>query len=146
MKDFNKIKTSLLKILILYFGITGIIFSSFYLLAFNTTLPAINYLFISIIAVIINILIIFTFTFKILFCYKNIEKMPQKQCDIIYNLCTNIPFIMYLVGIISPFILTIFIKNNFHSLRFKISLLAMFASTVFYIFSQTYFNQLKLTV
>ena len=142
MKDFNKIKTCLLKILILYFGITGIILSSFYLLAFNTTLPAINYLFISIIAVIINILIIFTFTFKILFCYKNIEKMPQKQCDIIYNLCTNIPFIMYLVGIISPFILTIFIKNIFHSLCFKISLLAMFASTVFYIFSQTYFKEI----
>ena len=142
MKDFNKIKTSLLKILILYFGITGIIFSSFYLLAFNTTLPGINYLFISIIAVIINILIIFTFTFKILFCYKNIEKMPQKQCDIIYNLCTNIPFIIYLVGIISPFILTIFIKNIFHSLCFKISLLAMFASTVFYIFSQTYFKEI----
>ena len=142
MKDFNKIKTCLLKILILYFGITGIILSSFYLLAFNTTLPAINYLFISIIAVIINILIIFTFTFKILFCYKNIKKMPQKQCDIIYNLCTNIPFIMYLVGIISPFILTIFIKNIFHSLCFKISLLAMFASTVFYIFSQTYFKEI----
>ena len=142
MKDFNKIKTCLLKILILYFGITGIILSSFYLLAFNTTLPAINYLFISIISVIINILIIFTFTFKILFCYKNIKKMPQKQCDIIYNLCTNIPFIMYLVGIISPFILTIFIKNIFHSLCFKISLLAMFASTVFYIFSQTYFKEI----
>ena len=142
MKDFNKIKTCLLKILILYFGITGIILSSFYLLAFNTTLPAINYLFISIIAVIINILIIFTFTFKILFCYKNIKKMPQKQCDIIYNLCTNIPFIIYLVGIISPFILTIFIKNIFHSLCFKISLLAMFASTVFYIFSQTYFKEI----
>ncbi len=142
MKDFNKIKTCLLKILILYFGITGLILSSFYLLAFNTTLPAINYLFISIIAVIINILIIFTFTFKILFCYKNIKKMPQKQCDIIYNLCTNIPFIMYLVGIISPFILTIFIKNIFHSLCFKISLLAMFASTVFYIFSQTYFKEI----
>lgn len=142
MKDFNKIKTCLLKILILYFGITGIILSSFYLLSFNTTLPAINYLFISIISVIINILIIFTFTFKILFCYKNIKKMPQKQCDIIYNLCTNIPFIMYLVGIISPFILTIFIKNIFHSLCFKISLLAMFASTVFYIFSQTYFKEI----
>ena len=142
MKDFNKIKTCLLKILILYFGITGIILSSFYLLAFNTTLPGINYLFISIIAVIINILIIFTFTFKILFCYKNIKKMPQKQCDIIYNLCTNIPFIIYLVGIISPFILTIFIKNIFHSLCFKISLLAMFASTVFYIFSQTYFKEI----
>lgn len=145
MKDINKIKINLLKILITYFGITTILFTVFYLMIFHNSISIVNYILISTCSIIANIFVSIFFTIKILLCYKTIKKTPQKQCDNIYNLSKTTPVVMYILGIVTPFINLIIIKNIFNiipSTYLIISLIAMFATTVFYIFSQTYFKEI----
>lgn len=140
-----KINKLIFKILFLYFSIFFVLFSALYfMMPFSFDFS--NYIFISFLNIFTGIAII---VFSMFYIYININKITKtshrenflihKNCDIIYWICKNIPFILYLTNfIISTFICIIFKEK----VAFILSLLNIFSTTIFYIFSQTYFRDI----
>jgi len=132
-----KINKLILKTLFLYFSIYLVLFLALYLLmpfSFNFE----KYFLITFFNTFISGLII-TISLFFIFIKSNSKIKNNKDCDIIYWICKNIPFILYSFS----FLIAIFIPFIFKDKGYYIlSLLSMFASTIFYIFSQTYFKDI----
>lgn len=140
-----KINKLIFNILFLYFSIFFVLFSALYLMmpfSFNF----LNYIFISFLNIFIGTIII---VFSMFLIYINIRKITKtsckeisithKNCDIVYWICENIPFILYLTNFIISAFLCIIFKDK---MSFILSLLSMFSTTIFYIFSQTFFKDI----
>lgn len=126
-----KINKIISKNLILYFGIYSILFIALYCLmpsSFDAYFSLLN-IFVS--------TTIFIFSTYILYRIVNKKNCTHKDCDKIYFICTNIPFIIYLINILISCLLIILYREF---LVIITSLLNIFASTVFYIFSDDYYN------
>lgn len=128
-----KVNRIISKTLILYLSIYLILFMAFYCLMpsnFNAYFSILN----------ISISFI-TFICSVFVLYKNINKksVNDKSCDETYFICTVFPTILYFLNIIiSLFIITLYIEKS----AIIISLLNIFANTIFYIFSDFYYNDI----
>lgn len=76
-----------------------------------------------------------------LMLYININKknVTNKNCDKIYFICTILPTILYLLNIIISFFVIVLFKTKTAIIT---SLLNIFANTIFYIFSDFYYNNI----
>lgn len=125
------------KILFLYFFIFFVLFLALYLLMpfyFNFS----KYIFITFFNTFISTLIL-CFSMYLIYINTKHHNFTLKKCDIIYWICKNIPFILYFINIIVGIFVSIIYREK---LSFILSLLSIFASTVFYIFSQRYFKDI----
>ncbi len=128
-----KINRIISKILILYLLIYLILFMAYYCLMplyFNAYSSISN-----------TIISFITFIGCTLILYRNINKknINNKNCDKIYFICTIFPTILYLLNII----ISLFIIVSFRSKSYiTASLLNIFANTIFYIFSDFYYNNI----
>lgn len=128
-----KINRIISKILILYLSIYLILFMAYYCLMplyFNAYFSILNTT-ISFIAFIVCILML----------YRNINKknITNKSCDKIYFICTIFPTILYLLNIIISLFVIVLLKTKTAIIT---SLLNIFANTIFYIFSDFYYNNI----
>lgn len=128
-----KINRIISKLLILYLSIYLILFMAYYFLMplyFNAYFSILNTT-ISFIAFIVCILML----------YININKknVTNKSCDKIYFICTIFPTILYLLNIIISLFVIVLFKTKSAIIT---SLLNIFAITIFYIFSDFYYNNI----
>lgn len=128
-----KINRIISKILILYLSIYLILFVAYYCLMplyFNAYFSISNTT-ISFIAFMVSTLML----------YRNINKKnaTNKSCDKIYFICTIFPTILYLLNIIISFFIIVLFKTKTAIIT---SLLNIFANTIFYIFSDFYYNNI----
>ena len=132
-----KINKLIFKTLFLYFSIYIVLFVSLYLMmSFSFDLQ--KYLLITFFNTFISSLIVIISMFLI-YIKANSKTKTNKNCDIIYWICKNIPFTLYFLNIFISIFITFIFR---HKATFILSLLSMFASTIFYIFSQTYFKDI----
>lgn len=121
------------KLLILYLSIYLIFFVAYYCLmpfSFSAYFSVLN-TFVGFITFICSLLILF----------RNINRknVTNKNCDKIYFVCTTFPTILYLLNItISLFVIVLFKSKN----AIISSLINIFAITIFYIFSDFYYNNI----
>ena len=130
-KDLSIINRSILKILILYFSIIIVLFASIYLMMpnfFNISIISLNTL-PSTIAVIASLILL-----KI-----KSKNTTIKNSNTIYSICKNFPIFLLLISVIFSILVVILSKN---SNRIVLSLIFMYAQTIFYIFSQKYYTDI----
>ena len=128
-----KINKILLKILILYFSIFFVLFTALYLLMpFSFE----NYWLITFLNLITSTLLICTYCFTIQKKSKKTIKTIN-DCDTIYLLSKRFPIIIYIVNFIISNLVFIIFK---HKTARVLSIIAMFGTTIFYIFSCNYFK------
>lgn len=128
-----KINRIISKILILYLSIYLILFMAYYCLMplyFNAYFSILN-----------TTISFIAFMVCTLMLYININKknVTNKNCDKIYFICTILPTILYLLNIIISFFVIVLFKTKTAIIT---SLLNIFANTIFYIFSDFYYNNI----
>ena len=130
-KDSSIINRPILQILSLYFSLIIMLFLSIYLMMpsfFNINIIILNIL-PSSLAVIASVILI-----------KHKSKNNTiKNCNTIYSICKNFPVFLLLISVIFSIIVVIFCKNTN---RIVLSLIFMYTQTIFYIFSQKYYNDI----
>lgn len=128
-----KINRIISKLLILYLSIYLILFMAYYFL-----MPLYFNAYFSILSIII---IFIAFICCTLMLYRNINKknVTNKSCDKIYFICTIFPTILYLLNIIISLFVIVLFKTKSAIIT---SLLNIFANTIFYIFSDFYYNNI----
>lgn len=128
-----KINRIISKLLILYLSIYLILFMAYYCL-----MPLYFNAYFSILNTTIGFI---AFMVSTLMLYININKknVTNKNCDKIYFICTILPTILYLLNIIISFFVIVLFKTKTAIIT---SLLNIFANTIFYIFSDFYYNNI----
>ena len=127
-----KINKLILKTLFLYFSIYFVLFTALCLMMpFSFNLE--KYILITFLNTSISSLTILI-SMYLIYINANYKIKTNKNCDIIYWICKIIPFTLYCLNILIAIFITFIFRNK---LTFILSLLSMFASTIFYIFSLT---------
>lgn len=132
-----KINKLILKTLFLYFSIYFVLFTALYLM-FHFSFNLEKYILVTFLNTFVSSLIIFI-SMYLIYINANSKIKTNKNCDIIYWLCKNIPFTLYCLNILIAIFITFIFRTK---MAFILSLLSMFASTIFYVFSQTYFKDI----
>lgn len=132
-----KINKLVFKILFLYIFIFSMLFLAFFLLR-PFSFDYFSFVFITLLNIFSISVILFISTF-VLLKNSNRKNVSNKNCDIIYWICSNIPFILYLLNIITSISIIVIFKEK---ISFILSLLSIFAFTTFYIFSERYFKDI----
>jgi len=132
-----KINKLILKTLFLYFSIYLVLFIALYLLM-PSYFDLNKYILLTFLNTFTSTLIIVS-SMCLVYTKSNAKTKSNKNCDIIYCICKNIPFILYCLNIFIGIFITFIFRNK---LAFTLSLLSIFASTIFYIFSKDYFKDI----